>query len=106
VRPTGGVGGAGIPKRAIPFVASGVLARFGRKPERSMTDTNTQDRLLTYTEVAKRLRVARGTVYRLVSCGYLPPPVRIGAKLSRFRSSDVESLIERGTAGREAGGDA
>lgn len=68
--------------------------------------TSTQDHLLTYREVAERLRVARGTVYRLVASGHLQPPIRIGAKLSRFKSSDVESLIAQGSAGREAGREA
>lgn len=70
-----------------------------------MTDA-TADTLLTFVEVAERLRVARGTVYRLVASGHLPPPIRIGAKLSRFKSSDIEALIERGTAGRTAERDA
>lgn len=73
-----------------------------------MTDATT-DTLLTFVEVAERLRVARGTVYRLVASGHLPPPIRIGAKLARFRASDIEAMIEQGSAGRTAerkGGDA
>ena len=62
------------------------------------------DPLLTIDQVARRLLVSQATVYRLVSAGELPK-LRIGGS-TRFRSADVERLIEASEAamkGRERG---
>ncbi|MHB1414614.1 MAG: helix-turn-helix transcriptional regulator [Chloroflexota bacterium] len=62
-----------------------------------------ENTLLTLQEVAARLRVTVRTVQRLVQDGRLPV-VRISRKMTRFRSSDVEQLVQahRSVAGKPA----
>ncbi len=50
------------------------------------------DPLLTAKEVAERLAISRGTLYRLIGEGKIAP-VRFGSAV-RFRPEDVAKLIE------------
>ena len=51
--------------------------------------------LLTVNELAQTLKVSRGSVYKLVNSGEVRA-VRVGERL-RFRPSDVDSYLERGS---------
>ena len=55
------------------------------------------ERVLDAREVAELLGVSRRTVTRLIRRGDLQP-VRIGARSTRFRSSDIEELIAAGAS--------
>lgn len=62
--------------------------------------TGTQ--MLNSEQVAKRCGVHASTIYRLMRDGKFPQSVKIGHQ-HRWRSSDVESFIEKG--GTDADGD-
>ena len=50
--------------------------------------------LLTAKQVAAMLNVSHRTIYRLVACGELPGPVKVGSA-SRFPASEVHGFVER-----------
>jgi excisionase family DNA binding protein len=56
------------------------------------------DRLAPAREIAAMLGVSRSTVLRLVERGELVP-VRLSARCTRYRVSDVEALVARLTGG-------
>jgi predicted DNA-binding transcriptional regulator AlpA len=49
--------------------------------------------LLSAAEVGKILRVCKRTVQRYCSMGLLPEPIRINARVVRFRRSDIDSFL-------------
>ena len=58
---------------------------------------NTKDELLTTKEVAERLKIKPSTVRHLALDEKIPV-IKIGKKLSRFLSSDVETYIKKNRA--------
>jgi excisionase family DNA binding protein len=50
------------------------------------------EKLLKADEVARVLRISRGSAYRLISAGKLPA-LRFGGKTVRVRTSDLERFI-------------
>jgi excisionase family DNA binding protein len=50
---------------------------------------------MTVADVATRLSVSRSTVHRLVTSGSLPR-VKVGRRSVRYRTTDVERLVDRG----------
>lgn len=52
--------------------------------------------LLKTSEVIERLGVCRSTLYRGVRAGIYPPPVPMGTRSIRWRSSDIQALLARG----------
>ncbi len=65
--------------------------------------TETSDSLLiTATEVARLLNISKRTLWRLLSAGKLPPPVRLGNAV-RWRRDQLEQWISQGCpSGRPA----
>ena len=58
--------------------------------------------LLNIRDVADRLRVQRGTIYRLLSRdATFPKPVYIAPKVPRWRSDELAAYIDRMSAARE-----
>ena len=58
------------------------------------------DPLLTRTEVEERIRLGRSALYRMLSTGQFPRPLRIGPRAVRWRASEVDRwLQERPRAG-------
>ncbi len=51
--------------------------------------------LLDARRIAGLLGVHERTVWRLVSAGELPQPIRLGTKMVRWRLSDLESFLEQ-----------
>lgn len=49
--------------------------------------------LLTARDVAFRLNVSERTVWRMLSAGRLPQPVRYSKRLVRWRVHDIEAYI-------------
>lgn len=60
--------------------------------------TEQTERLLTVGEVAERLRMAKGSIYRWISQGKLRH-VKLGHRAVRVRVSDLEAFIEERTRG-------
>ena len=57
-------------------------------------------RLLSVNEVADLLAVSVRTVWRLLSTGRLPQPIRIGGgRIVRWRHSDLQAFIAEQAAG-------
>jgi len=84
-------GGAGSP------LAGGAVGKNGRterlaheQPKSELTD---RVRLLTAGEVAGLLGVSVRTVWRWVSAGELPTPIRLGMRATRFRLTDIEEYV-------------
>lgn len=50
--------------------------------------------LLTVVDVANLLRVSPRTVWRWVSVGLLPAPLRVGAKCTRWREAELRRHVE------------
>ncbi|WP_460488939.1 helix-turn-helix transcriptional regulator [Curvibacter fontanus] len=64
-----------------------------------MKDSAIQKRsstLLRAPQVLERLNISRATLYRGIRAGYYPKPVLIGERAVRWRSADIEILIDRG----------
>jgi excisionase family DNA binding protein len=59
------------------------------------TEQKESQRLLTVPEVAERLRLSRGTIYKLVRTGVIPA-VRLGDNGSslRVKSDELEAWLE------------
>lgn len=60
--------------------------------------TDTKPQLITAEELAKLMQVSERTLWRLLSGGKLPQPVRIGRN-TRWRLAEVTEWIERGCEG-------
>jgi predicted DNA-binding transcriptional regulator AlpA len=52
------------------------------------------DPLLTTLEVAARLRCSTRTVWRYVSQGLLPEPIRLSSQKCLWRESDVQKALD------------
>ncbi len=50
--------------------------------------------LLSISELCRLLNRSRSSIYRDVSAGHLPKPVKIGAS-TRFRVREVEAALQR-----------
>lgn len=51
------------------------------------------NRLLTDHQVAAALGLGRSTVWRWVTEGRLPQPVRLSGKCTRWRAADIEAFV-------------
>jgi prophage regulatory protein len=56
------------------------------------------NRLLTIKEVASKLGISRGTVWRMTRDGTFPPKVSITGRSVRWRESEVDEWISRKVA--------
>ena len=52
------------------------------------------DRLLRLSEVEERVGLRRTAIYRYISRGVFPEPVRIGPRSSRWRESAISDWID------------
>lgn len=52
-------------------------------------------------EVCSVLRMARATLYRLISSGLFPKPVKLGFRRNGWLRSDIETFIANQIAARE-----
>lgn len=59
------------------------------------TDPETPPRLISTSAAAKMLAVSARTILRMGADGTLPPPIRMGTNLLRWRISDIEAFIDR-----------
>ena len=50
--------------------------------------------LLTAREVAARLSISCRTIYRLMQRQQFPPPVRVGRRGVRWKTTDVQRYLE------------
>lgn len=54
------------------------------------------DKLLTTKQVAELLSISERTLWRLVSSGRLPKPIKLSARTVRWKHSDILAFIEAG----------
>lgn len=65
-----------------------------------------QDEMLSSAELARRLRVSRRTIFRLLASGRLPEPTRLSARTLRWRWQAVRDFLDRsGKRQKSRGGD-
>ena len=50
--------------------------------------------LLKSEEVSELVKLSRPTIYKMMSAGRFPRPVKIGSRAVRWRRADVEAWIE------------
>ena len=60
------------------------------------------ENLLTAIEVANLLRISRVHVWRRVKAGHLPAPIYIAPRAPRWRSDEIDAVIEKASAARAA----
>ena len=82
------------------------LRTLAKKVLRDFLDTeatmNTE--FLSPAELAKRLNVSRRTVFRFVSAGKLPQPLRLSKRTVRWRWADVEAFLATHERPKRGGG--
>ena len=61
------------------------------------------DRLLHRREVEKLTGLSRASIYRLMSEGEFPRPVRVSAKAVRWKESDITTWIQSRPAATNEG---
>ncbi len=66
------------------------------------TSTDTNDRLVPAREAERLCGISRSTVYKLQAQGKFPEPVRITARLRRFRLGDLRRWLKDRIAERDA----
>jgi prophage regulatory protein len=57
------------------------------------TSTNKPPQVLRIDAVSERTSLSRTTIYRLVSQGSLPAPIRLGPNSSGWLASDIDNWI-------------
>ena len=60
----------------------------------SKGDQTVYERFLSINDVAERLNISTRSTWRLLARGELPKPVKIGNKISRFSSLELDDYIE------------
>ena len=51
--------------------------------------------LLDINDLARRLKVSKGTIHNYIKAERIPPPIRLGSQL-RWRPKDIDTWIEAG----------
>ena len=64
-----------------------------------MLKTPTKDSYYRDRDLAALFKVGRNTIWRWVSTGHLPPPVKLSPHCSRWRASDLDAwdVWQKGT---------
>ena len=55
---------------------------------------NYQKRLLRVPDLCKKLGISRAQIYRLLSAGDFPKPLRLSERMRAWRESDIELWID------------
>lgn len=55
---------------------------------------NFQTRLLRVSDLCKKLGISRAQIYRLLSAGDFPKPLRLSERARAWRESDIELWID------------
>lgn len=58
---------------------------------------NDNMRLLRLNEVLKLIPMSRSTFYAGIKAGIYPAPIKLGARISAWKTSEILPLLERGT---------
>jgi excisionase family DNA binding protein len=88
----------------FPFSAQGVMMKNSQTNSEisdEAVDRSAEIRMITVDQLAEILHVSTRTVWRLVSGGQLPQPLRFGRNV-RWNYAVVRTWIERGTGGTAA----
>lgn len=64
-----------------------------------MAATAQQTRLMTARDVADQLGIHPRSVWRMSASGELPAPIRLSARVVRWRPDDIERAIEKARRG-------
>lgn len=57
----------------------------------------TPTQILRIRDVSQRTGLARSTIYALVARGDMPPPIRLTARASGWRSDDIDRWLDERT---------
>lgn len=64
-------------------------------------EITSQSQLLSARQVGALLSVSTRTVWRMLSSGQLPQPIRIGTRLTRWRLVDIQAFLADADKGAE-----
>ena len=64
-------------------------------PAQERQDEPEFDRLVTQNQLVDWLQSSRVGIDRLIKSGRLPPPIRLGLRAKRWRTSEVEAALDR-----------
>jgi predicted DNA-binding transcriptional regulator AlpA len=67
----------------------------GNGRECMKTIRNDMPRLLRDKQFAELLSISRSYLWRLVKCGKIPAPIKLGPKTTVWKSDDVIKVVER-----------
>ncbi len=59
-----------------------------------MNSPHQEKSLLRIQEVASLTKLSRSAIYSYVKQGLFPPPIKVGKRAVRWRSSDIQQFIE------------
>ncbi|HEY1601475.1 MAG TPA: helix-turn-helix domain-containing protein [Pirellulales bacterium] len=87
--------GAGHLVSSLPptFKPDDGLAIVGRLLEWTRERTSEPAAMLSVKELSQRLGIASRTVWRMLSAGELPAPIKIGGQ-TKWRRSEIEAMID------------
>ena len=83
------------PTDTQPAEAAARQAPGGIRGGRDVMSAETAPMLIGAEELARMMDVSERTLWRLLSAGKVPPPVRIG-RSTRWRLAEVRDWIDRG----------
>lgn len=81
----------GATKEDTPMIRLAPLSR----PAKASPATTPLEPFLSAKQVANLLGIARRTIWRYVATGLLPEPIRLNARVVRWRRTDLESALAR-----------
>jgi len=64
-----------------------------------LTNSHNDIELLTVAQVAAALQVSQRTIWRSVSNGIFPAPIKLGGRIARWKRSDIYAHIEKQAGG-------
>lgn len=73
------------------------MTKLTRTSVQSLDVLQMPDALLKIKTVVQATGLSASTVYRMVTKGLMPQPIRMGARCTRFRSADVLAFIKAQT---------
>ncbi len=83
-----------LKQEVVGTVEAAVAAEVSKLgEERGQEKPDPPSRLVDVKEVAQLLGLSRRTVWKMSTCGMLPPPIKLG-RSSRWRRRDIESWID------------
>lgn len=53
------------------------------------------EQVLTVPELLQLLRIGRSTMYRQITLGHIPPPIKLSSRRNGWLKSDIEEMLKQ-----------